>query len=158
MAAKKKTTTNVKTYTEAEIAAMIAAAKREGVEEGRKAKSDARAARKAALAKPGLTMFPHTAERAERNMLAEGVYVTGEHVIEFSAVQVNHDGVYLPRFRIAVNPIFGVNGDTDTSPAVLVAAVTVKAKHAPEIVAALVQEYAATERKHTYRERSKAKA
>lgn len=157
-----KTKTADRVYTQAEVAAMLAAARAEGAEDARKAKSAARAERSAALEKPGLTMFTTTADRLANNILAEGLYVVpGVCRIEATAMMVKHDGGFRCRFRLAANPIFGVNGDTDTDPERLVKTLTAKAKAAPEIVASLAAEYAKHSASHVWRDKAaerKAKA
>lgn len=160
---------NVKTgkvWTEAEVMAAIAKAKADGMAEGvaaaKAAKSKAREERKAAMVRKGWTLFPHSVERAANNMLAEGIYVAdGGIVIEGSAVMVKHGDTFKPRFRLAVNPIWGINGDTDTDVKRLTRAMVAKGKAAPEMLASLSAAYDANVEGHTFRDKAaerKAKA
>ena len=149
----------------AQVQAMLAEArekgKAEGIQEMKDAKAEAREARKEALAKKGWTMFKHTPEREERNILADGVYVVpGKDgkpgfVIEGSACMVDHQGVKKPRYRLAVNPIWGTNGDTDTDADRLVEACVVKAENAREILDALSKAYFERAGLHSFRVKPK---
>jgi hypothetical protein len=159
--AKAKKSESVKVYTEADIAAARAEGRKEGVESARKAKAENREARKTAMSREGWTMFPQTPERSAANILGEGVYVIpGEKgvVIEGSVVMSRQGEAYMPRYRLSVKPVWGATGDTDTDAARLCRNVALKAKHAPEITAALDEAYASNAKGHTYRDRKAAKA
>jgi hypothetical protein len=150
--AKAKKTEGVITMSETEYNARMAEAEKRGAIKARTEKQASRAAKAKALAKPGWTMFPHTDERADKNVLAEGVYVIpGKGVIEASAVMTERDGGFMPRYRLALNPIFGVNGDTDIDAERLCEGTALKAKHAPEILAALAKAYKTLAKDHRFR-------
>lgn len=150
-----KTKTAEKTYTQADIDAMLAKAREEGRVAARKEKSASRAEKQAATAKAGWTLFTTTDERKANNILAEGVFVVpGVCTIEATAVMVKRDTGYVPRYRLAANPIFGVNGDTDLNPERLIGACEAKAKHAATILASLAKEYAVHAPKHTWRDKA----
>jgi hypothetical protein len=155
------TMAKAKTFTVAEVEAMLAKARIEGAESARKAKSDNREARKTALSREGWTLFPQTPERAAANILGEGVYVIpGEKgvVIEGSVVMSRQGEVFMPRYRLSVRPVWGATGDTDTDAVRLVRNVALKAKHAAEIVSQLDAAYDDNATGHTYRDRKAAKA
>jgi hypothetical protein len=154
-----KAKTAEKTYTQADIDAMLAKAreeaKAEGKAEARKEKSTARAEKNAAREKAGWTLFTTTDERKGNNILAEGVFVVpGVCTIEATAVMVKRDTGFMPRYRLAANPIFGVNGDTDTDAERLIRACEAKAKNAGTMLAALAKEYAVNAPSHTWRDKA----
>jgi hypothetical protein len=150
-----KAKTETKTYSEAEVQAMLADARKQGADDARKAKSAARAEKNAAIGKAGWSAFTLTEEHAGNNILGEGVFVVpGECVIEASVVMSRQNGATMPRYRLAVRPVWGVSGDTDTDAERLVASMSHKAKNAPAIVAALAKSYKAAAGGHTYRDKA----
>jgi hypothetical protein len=145
----------VKVFTQADIDAAMAKGREEGRVAARKEKSASRAEKQAATAKAGWTLFTTTEERKANNILAEGVFVVpGVCTIEATAVMVKRDTGFLPRYRLAANPIFGVNGDTDMNPERLIGACEAKAKNAASILASLAKEYAVHAPDHKWRDKA----
>ena len=150
-----KTKSTAKTYTEAELAAMIAEATAKAIaDRDAQAKALREAAKNAASVPNVCHDIPVTDKDIENNVLARCLYVApGVGKITGTACMVCHDGKYLPRFGLAVNAIFGIPGDTATDAEELIDAVNAKAKHAPAILAALTKAYNAASKTHEFRKR-----
>jgi hypothetical protein len=145
------TKNTAKTYTEAELKAMIAAAIAERDEQAKKTRE---AAKNAASIPNVCHDIPVTEKDTENNVLARCLFVVpGVGKLTGTACMVCHDGKYLPRFGLAVNAIFGIPGDTATDAEKLIDAVNAKAKHAPIMLATLAKAYNATSKTHEFRRR-----
>jgi hypothetical protein len=145
-----------KTFKASEVEAMAREIARKMLAEAKEAEKNAKAERKAALEKPGLSMIPVSDKDTESNVLARCVYVVpGVCVIHGTAVMVKHGEEYKARIGLAVNPIFGIPGDTDTDDERLIAGQAAKAEHAAKMVAELRKAYVKAAKSHTFNVRKK---
>ena len=153
-----KTKTTAKTYTEAELAAMIAEATAKAIADRDTAAKNAREAVKKAKDTPNVCIpVPITDNDRANNVLARCVfYVPNVGKITGTAVMVKHDGVLKVRYGLAINAIFAIPGDTATDAEELIDSINAKAKHGPECLAYLVKTYTAAAKSHTFVERKKA--
>jgi hypothetical protein len=146
-----KAKTAVREYSEAEIAAIVAAK----IAERDKAAKAARDAAKDAASRPGLHSIPTTDKDRENNVLARCLHVGQGVKIHGTAVMVRHGETLKVRYGLSVNPIFGIPGDTDTDAEALVSAMAEKAKQAPAMLAMLAKAYAAAAKSHTFNVRER---